>query len=134
MAQVVTTGQHGGRREGAGRKKGSHNRASVERQERIASTGQTPLDVLIEVMRFCRANLAMAQQNKEGKDVQRIWAMVTAKIAADAAPYVHPKLAAIQVSGDPDNPLVVVDKIERVIVNQIENLTNPDAENIPAAG
>lgn len=42
----------GGARSGAGRKKNFPNKATKEWQERIASTGVTPLDVMIADMRF----------------------------------------------------------------------------------
>ena len=124
----------GGLRAKAGRPPGSPNKVPQERAERIASTGQTPLDVLVEVMRFCRANLAIAQQNNEGKDIQRVWAIVTAKIAADAAPYVHSKMpTALQVSGDPDNPLTMVNRIERVLIlDSVQDAKNTHTPNLPA--
>lgn len=42
----------GGKREGAGRKAGVHNKASIERQEQVAGTGVTPLDVMLQRMRY----------------------------------------------------------------------------------
>lgn len=89
---------------------------------------------MVEAMRFFRGQAALAQQqNPPDITAVRIWLMAAAKIANDAAPYVHPKLAAVQVSGDPDNPLTMVNRIERVIISQIEDLTNQDAEGVSPA-
>lgn len=72
----------GGRREGAGRKAGVPNKATIARQAEIASSGLTPLDYMLGIMR------------DEGNDV------LTRMDAAKAvAPYVHPRLAAIEHSG-----------------------------------
>ena len=74
---------HGGKRPGAGRKAGSPNRASQERQERIAATGQTPLDYMIAVMRD-------ETQPPERRD----------DMAKASAPYVHPRLASTEVKSE----------------------------------
>lgn len=73
----------GGKREGAGRPPGVANKASIERQEEIAASGLTPLDYMISVMR----NLTL-------DEAKRLDA------AKAAAPYVHPRLAAIEHSGE----------------------------------
>jgi hypothetical protein len=72
----------GGKREGAGRKEGSPNKASAERQAEIAASGLTPLDYMMSMLR-----------NEQETPANRMWA------AEKAAPYVHPKLAAIEHSG-----------------------------------
>ena len=69
---------HGGRREGAGRRRGSPNKANIARQAEIAASGLTPLDYILQVMR-----------DEENDLATRLDA------AVKAAPYVHPKLAAI---------------------------------------
>jgi hypothetical protein len=50
----------------------------------------TPLDVMVE---------AYTKLKEEGNLVE------AAKIAKDAAPYLHPRLANIEMTGDPDKPL-----------------------------
>jgi hypothetical protein len=70
--------QNGGRREGAGRKKGSPNKATQARQAEVAATGITPLAFLLETMR-----------DTKGDPVLRFNA------AKAAAPYVHPSLASV---------------------------------------
>ena len=73
----------GGKREGAGRPKGSVNKATAERQAVVAASGLTPLDYMLALMR------------DEGADeAKRLDA------AKAAAPYVHPRLAAVEHSGE----------------------------------
>jgi len=69
----------GGRRKGAGRPKGAPNKATAGRQAEIAASGEDPLDYMIRVM---RDESAPAERRDE--------------MAKAAAPYVHPKLAAIE--------------------------------------
>jgi|ERR1700752_3249671 len=71
-----------------GRQKGVPNKTNAEREASIAASGLTPLDYLLQVMR-----------TPETAENVRIDA------AKAAAPYVHPKLANIQVAGDQDNPI-----------------------------
>lgn len=70
--------QHGGKRPGAGRKKGVPNKATQEQRQAIAESGLTPLEYLLSVVR-----------DKEEERAVRMDA------AHKAAPYVHPKLAAV---------------------------------------
>lgn len=72
----------GGKRDGAGRKAGTPNKASVERQKAIADSGLTPLDYMLGILR-----------DKGAEPEDRMWA------AEKAAPYVHPRLAALEHSG-----------------------------------
>lgn len=69
----------GGMRANAGRPAGTPNRATAERQRQIQESGLAPLDYLLQVMRDEHAD--------------RLTRLDAAKAAA---PYVHPRLAAIQ--------------------------------------
>lgn len=71
-----------------GRQKGTPNKTNAEREASIAASGLTPLDYLLQVMRT-----ETAAEN------------IRIDAAKAAAPYVHPKLANIQLAGDKDNPL-----------------------------
>lgn len=73
----------GGKRPGAGRKPGVANKASIARQAEVAASGITPLDFLLGVMR-----------DESADEAKRLDA------AKAAAPYVHPRLAAVEYSGD----------------------------------
>lgn len=90
--------QNGGRREGAGRPKGSGNRAiAAALREEILAGGESPLEFLMGLM-----------WNDQEEKAVRIDA------AKAAAPYLHAKLANIAVGGDAENPLKMVIEWENV--------------------
>lgn len=65
----------------AGRPKGSKNKRTLELQEAVAASGETPLDYMLRVMRDPTVDHERRDRN-----------------AAQAAPYVHPKLSQIDAS------------------------------------
>ena len=73
----------GGSRAGAGRKAGTPNKASAERQAEVAASGLTPLDYMLSIMR----------------DEDKVFD-VRLDAAKAAAPYVHPKLASVDMNAD----------------------------------
>ena len=73
----------GGKREGAGRPKGSASRKTREVADKAANEGLTPLEYMLKVLR-----------DKESSDDDKRWA------AERAAPYIHPRLTAVDHSGD----------------------------------
>lgn len=73
----------------AGKPVGTKTKATVAREAEVKASGLTPLDYMLSRLR-----------DETATDEDRKWA------AQNAAPYVHPKLAAVQVSSDPDNPLI----------------------------
>jgi hypothetical protein len=107
MAQGKKTG---------GRQKGTINKATKALQEKIASTGLTPHDVMIDNMRHAYAE-AMKCEAEIGPDVvqdceddkakfEKLLAEVKRAVgyrqiaqecAKDAAPYSHPRLASTEV-------------------------------------
>jgi hypothetical protein len=76
-----------GRKTG-GRKKGSRNKRPRELIERIEASGLVPLEYMLSVMR---------DENQPQE--------VRMEMAKAAAPFVHPRLAAVKVQGDKDAPL-----------------------------
>lgn len=72
----------GGKRAGAGRKKGVPNKRTAEIQAKVEASGLTPLDYMLEIMR-----------DEAGDKRDRLNAAVS------AAPYVHARLAAVELSG-----------------------------------
>ena len=64
-----------------GRKAGTPNRATAEKEAEIAATGETPLEYMLRVMRDRKVDY-------DRRD----------RMAAHAAPYVHAKLAQIDAS------------------------------------
>lgn len=73
---------HGGRRPGAGRKKGSKDKQTEEREKAIAKSGLTPLDYMLSVLRNKAADKALRME-----------------AAKAAAPYCHPRLAQVDHGG-----------------------------------
>lgn len=69
------TASHGGKRHGAGRKKGSQAKKTVELLESVRTSGETPLEYMLRVMRDANADDARRDD-----------------MAKSAAPYVHSKM------------------------------------------
>lgn len=81
----------GGPRAGAGRKTGAVSKATAARKaliEEASKEGLTPLEYLLQVLR----------NPNERQDVRL-------DAAKSAAPYMHPRLAAVEHSGNQDNPV-----------------------------
>lgn len=92
----------GGARPGAGRKKGDLQKRTREVAEKVAASGEmTPLEVMLEVMRKARD----ASDDSMALDA-----------AKAAAPYIHPRLAAVEHSGTDGGP-IQIQRVERVIVD-----------------
>lgn len=83
----------------AGRRKGSRNKVTAKREAKIAESGLTPLDYMMRVLR-----------NEKASRGERMDA------AKGAAPYVHPRLAAVEHSGPGGGP-IPFQRIERVVVD-----------------
>lgn len=90
MSEKQSKGIRGGKRPGAGRKKGVPNKRTQELQAKVEESGLTPLEFLLSIMR---------DSVNEPRD------RMAAAIAA--APYVHAKLAAVEVTGKDGGPVVV---------------------------
>jgi hypothetical protein len=80
---------NGGRRPGAGRPRGSKNTRSAELARKAAAEGKTPLEVMLDFMRT-DSNPA-----------------IRFEAAKAAAPYIHPKLANIDVGNKDGKPFQV---------------------------
>lgn len=78
----------GGKRKGAGRKKGSMAVRTQEILKAIGDEGVTPLEYMLGVLR-----------DPEQPHSERF------RAAIEAAPFMHPRLAAVQHSGDRENPV-----------------------------
>ena len=89
----------GGKRPGAGRPAGSTNLRSLDSIEEITASGLTPLEYLTQVYRD-----PLVDESK------RIDA------AKAAAPYVHAKLSAVELTGKDGGPVETLEKVERIIV------------------
>ena len=82
----------GGARPGAGRKKGAATQKTREIADREAENGLTPLEFMLQVMR---------KEPRADMDAKEFLAAVTLRFEAAkaAAPYMHPRLAAVEHSG-----------------------------------
>lgn len=83
-----------------GRKKGVRNKATAAREAEVAASGLTPLDYMLQIMRA---------EHPPGAEPAEILAREAMRFEAAkaAAPYVHPKLAAIEHSGKDGGPIYV---------------------------
>lgn len=80
----------GGKRDGAGRRKGCLGRKTLEIAKDSLASGLTPLEVMLKAM--------LRHANAQRWDAAAI-------IAKDAAPYIHPRLATVQHSGANGGPI-----------------------------
>lgn len=87
--QAQSTGR-GGKRLGAGRKPGVQNKVNALAKVQALAGGESPLEYMLGIMRDTRKS-----------------AKVRAEMAKSAAPYVHPRLAATEFSGNPEAPVLL---------------------------
>lgn len=85
----MSRGSVPGERRG-GRQKGTPNKKTQELQAEIASTGETPLQYMLRVMR----DPTVEHPRRDD-------------MAAKAAPFVHPRLAATEVTGKDGDPIEI---------------------------
>lgn len=93
----------GGARKNAGRKAGAATKKTREIADKAAADGLTPLEVMLRTMRALVAQYdaaaAKAETPEEAAAVPLDLMIDAAAIAKDAAPYIHPRLQAIEHSG-----------------------------------
>lgn len=107
----------GGKREGAGRKPGAINKATQEEREAIKASGLTPLQYLLQVMR----DESVGQHER-------------VDAAHKAAPYVHAKLASVDVKSSDGSmsPHVIdasklsVEQRKALLAAMVEDASEPD--------
>ena len=99
MNQTQSNGR-GGRRPNAGRKKGSATKRTREIAERAAEEGITPLEYMLQVMR--------TPSDHEDEKIQIAREAMRFEAAKAAAPYIHPRLAAVEVTGENGGPVRIV--------------------------
>ena len=107
----------GGAREGAGRKPGQLTLRTKKIAEEAAEKGLTPLEVMLDNMRFAHSGAENALQilireheraPLEKFDTYRQMLNLRAlaqEAAKEAAPYMHPRLASIEHKGPDDGPI-----------------------------
>lgn len=87
----------GGKRQGAGRKPGSATKRTREIADRAAEEGITPLEYMLKIMRD--------ESQHEDERVQIARDALRFEAAKAAAPYMHPRLAAVEHSGPNGGPI-----------------------------
>lgn len=99
MSEINQTKSNGrgGARPGAGRKKGSATAKTREIADRAASEGITPLEYMLEVMR--------RPSDHEDERIQLAREAMRFEAAKAAAPYMHPRLAAVEHTGKDGGPI-----------------------------
>lgn len=99
----------GGSREGAGRKAGATTRKTREIADKANEEGITPLEVMISTMRDLWERAENGESVTDGTKTHSPLdlRMMAAEVAQKAAPFVHAKLANVQVAGDGGGPVQV---------------------------
>ena len=106
----------GGRRPGSGRPPGAKNRKTIETQAAIEQSGLTPLEYMIGVMR-----------NEKNDPRTRLEA------AHHAAPYVHSKLTATELTVNKPEPVdaeALKARLRQLIANNPELLEDTTVEKV----
>ena|ERR1035437_3552111 len=116
-------GDRGGRRPKGSL--GKRTKALLAIKDQALHAGITPLEVLLNNMRFYYDKISKAEQMLEAAIAQHeptekiIQVLKTlcdfrseaGRFAVEAAPYCHSRMATLTVSGDPNNPLEMVHSI-----------------------
>ncbi|MBU3606816.1 hypothetical protein IEN92_08665 [Polynucleobacter sp. MWH-Creno-3A4] len=100
----------GGARPGAGRKTGSLTKRTREIAQAVASHGITPLEVMMKVMHQLYEEAGNISEDDLGDKTLANEARIkllnmAAAVGRHAAPYVHPRLSAIEHTGKDGAPL-----------------------------
>jgi hypothetical protein len=113
----------GGKRPRSGRPKGSPNKATAQLQAVIAASGRTPLEIMLESARWAYAQATQLSERlveaEATLDTAELFSQMlrlrqsAVEWAHFAAPYVHPRLAAVahrhaHEDGSPVKPIVNV--------------------------
>lgn len=99
----------GGSRKGAGRKPGSATTKTREIAERVMAEGLSPLEVMLDAMRYFHGVGRKAEADEGGPCKAAAEAYgAGAAVAKDAAPFVHPKLASIEHNNGDGEPFKIV--------------------------
>lgn len=121
-----------------GRRLGKPNKATIERAkkaelERLQAKGEgrkLPKEMLFDFATLL-AGIAAAFQPEKGPNGEPVWRSQEheAKFKEwitlafpwikEAAPYYSPTLSALKIKGDPDGPIEVVHRIERVVIDVV---------------
>ena len=102
MNQTKSKGR-GGARKGAGRKPGSATKRTREIADKAAAEGTTPLEVMLKAMSAFATEADRVGKSDTETHLKLL--VAAAGVAKDAAPYVHPRLQAIEHTGKDGGPM-----------------------------
>lgn len=113
----------GGSRKGAGRKKSALTVMTREVAEKIIKEtppDEAPLSIIVSVMRYFwkEAQEKMNSKNASEREIGIRLAKMTVDAATSAAPYMHPRLATVELTGKdgkdlmPGSGVLLVEKIK----------------------
>lgn len=103
---------HGGRREGAGRKPGQKSKRTIEREQKVQEAAQVIESALPSAFKGDAHALLMTVYKDPNHPLP-----LRIDAAKAAISFEKPKLAAVQHSGDEDNPIHSRSVIEQRIVD-----------------
>jgi hypothetical protein len=98
---------HGGARAGAGKPKGASTRRAEQSMAMAEAKGVDPVEMLLDLTKWAFEQFT-ANQTRENADMVRDY-------AKEAAPYVRPKLSAVEASG-PNGGAIVFEGLDREII------------------
>jgi hypothetical protein len=113
----------GGRRPGAGRKAGSANKLTRKIADKALAEGTTPLEYMLKLLR------AEPTPDADAAEKARLEAM-RFEAAKAAAPYVHPKLQAIEHKGPNNGPIKVEHFDPRDVARRMAFLLAQEAHQV----
>lgn len=95
----------GGKRPGAGRKKGQTTRIHEAIKARVLATGETPLEFLLRIMRAPEPTPRKNENPRLFVKRYELWAAQSLEAGKAAAPYMHPKLHSVEHKGEGGGPI-----------------------------
>jgi hypothetical protein len=95
--QRISIVAKGGARPGAGRRPGGRNTKSREIADKAAAEGITPLEYMLSLVRMDSAH--------DNEKIQTAREALRFEAAKAAAPYMHPRLAAVEHTGPDGGPM-----------------------------
>ncbi|MGJ4855523.1 hypothetical protein ACN6KF_001469 [Labrys sp. La1] len=127
MTDVPPKKKHGGSRAGSGRPKGRLNTLTEAEKRKALARGLSPLEVMTELMNHSYRRWK-AESSKKTPDEDALMAKhkATLEAAEKLAPYLHPKLAAIQHTGKDGGAIEVITLAD--FYGQLAATSAPNAE------
>lgn len=94
----------GGKRPGAGRKRGVPNRVTSDLRERLLASGQSPLEFLTAVYRSPEPVRADGESGIVFAVRYKQWMQDRLEAGKAVLPFYHPRLATVEVTGKDGDP------------------------------